>query len=211
MRWSQHLGPPNSGLALDFAGEIQVSAIAELIKILHTGISHSVQPSCPQCCETMCHGKHTWLVHEETAGKVGTVSCSPNPPQPKWRVGKGVGSSEHLLVPNKPCWVVVFCGWESPTPVKAFFLLYVLQVPVWWGQFNLLGRAQGEEPFWEAVWKFMFLCVWAEVGFASGLEEERGLWWVQLLSQQKITVEQLMNNTLSLVLCFEMDLALKLS
>lgn len=159
-----------------------------------------MQPSSPQC-ETMCHWKHTCLVHEETAGKVKTVSCSPNPLQPKLRIGKGGGFSENLLVPKKRCRVAVFCGWESPTLVilPAHCALAA----------SMMGPAQSTRmvPGRGALLRGG---VWAEVSFASGLEEERGLWCIQPIPQQN-AVEQLMNNALSLGLCLEMDLSSKLS
>jgi len=82
---------PISALALDFAGEIQVSPIVELITNLRRGISPPVHPSCPEHCGAVCCGKHPWLTHREKTGKVGTCLLQPKPTPAKIKTGESSG------------------------------------------------------------------------------------------------------------------------
>lgn len=173
-RLFHHLRLPSSAPALDFPGEIQVSAIAKLIKNLHRGTPRSVHPSCPQCCETMYRGKHPWLIPREKTGKVGTCLLQPKPTPAKIQTGESSGlpwASPASWWPTSSTWVRF--GFASGS---LRHMVSVFKVPVRRGPARSRGAVSGRGALLQVgfgVQKSMFPCVWAEACFACGLEERR--------------------------------------
>lgn len=147
MRWFHHLRLPSSALALDFAGEIQASATANLMTNLRRGVPRSVHPSCPRHCETMCHGKHPWLIHREKTGEVGTCLLQPKPTPAKIKTVESSGllrASPASRRPTSGAWGrFCFKGGSLRHVVRAFLLLPMLKALVRWGPARARGTVSG--------------------------------------------------------------------
>lgn len=187
MKWEAHEVVsahwlPDSVLAVDLGGEIQVSAIAEPITNLHKGIYFSV---CATLMPLMLWKHVPWKTY--MVGTWGdrrqTRNCllqpKPTPANQNEEQGKEWALSTSWCPTSSVEWLCfVFCVLEISNTCQGFLPVRCALGASMVGPAQSTGMVPGRGTLRRGGLNFMFLCVWAEVGFASGLEEERGLWRV---------------------------------